>query len=92
MNVQEAGDAARYDHGGSTQPQGGEPMLDGGHVELEAGVCASVRDELKRRGHHLIKGANSGGYQAIQLEMTPDGERVYIGASEMRKDGMAAGF
>jgi gamma-glutamyltranspeptidase/glutathione hydrolase len=32
-----------------------------------------------------------GGYQAIKVEMH-DGRRVYVGASESRKDGMAAGY
>jgi hypothetical protein len=32
-----------------------------------------------------------GGYQPIKVEMH-DGQRVYVGASESRKDGMAAGY
>ncbi len=32
-----------------------------------------------------------GGYQAIQVQ-THDGQRVYAGASESRKDGQAAGY
>ena len=66
-------------------------MHDGGEVEVEAGVCVAVRDELKRRGHHIYAGANGGGYQAIMLEHDGDAP-VYVGASEMRKDGMAAGY
>ena len=86
MNPQEAGDAARYTHSGSSQPTG-EVMDDGGEVQLEGGVCAGVRDELRARGHRLTAGPNGGGYQSITL----DGG-VYVGASEMRKDGMAAGY
>ena len=86
MNPQEAGDAARYTHSGSSQPTG-QVMDDGGTVQLEGGVCAGVRAELKARGHRLTAGANGGGYQSITLE-----HRVYVGASEMRKDGMAAGY
>jgi gamma-glutamyltranspeptidase len=33
----------------------------------------------------------NGGYQAIKVEMH-DGQRVYVGASESRKDGQAAGY
>eukprot|EP00039_Didymoeca_costata_P010641 m.143992 g.143992 ORF g.143992 m.143992 type:complete len:670 (-) comp14907_c0_seq4:98-2107(-) len=67
MNVQEAGDAARYYHTGSSQPTG-EVMTDGGLVELEAGVCPSVRKDLASRGHKLVSGPNGGGYQAIMLD------------------------
>ena len=86
MNPQEAGDAARYTHSGSSQPTG-QVMDDGGTVQLEGGVCAGVRAERKARGHRLTAGANGGGYQSITLE-----NGVYVGASEMRKDGMAAGY
>ena len=41
MNPQEAGDAARYTHSGSSQPTG-QVMDDGGSVQLEGGVCASA--------------------------------------------------
>eukprot|EP00038_Savillea_parva_P018238 m.22751 g.22751 ORF g.22751 m.22751 type:complete len:682 (+) comp4022_c0_seq1:119-2164(+) len=92
MNVQEAGDAARYYHTGSSQPTG-EVMTDGGVVILEAGVCPAARAELTRRGHVLKKGPNGGGYQAIMRDPTfTDGTIVYHGASEMRKDGQAAGY
>ena len=88
MNPQEAGDAARYTHSGSSQPTG-SVMTDGGRTQLEAGVCAAVRAELIQRGHSLSSGANGGGYQSI----TYDGEaNSYIGATEMRKDGIAAGW
>jgi len=91
MNVQEAGDAARYYHTGSSQPTG-EVMDDGGVVILEAGVCPAVRDELRKRGHTLTKGPNGGGYQAIMRDHDQEPDIVYHGASEMRKDGMAAGY
>ncbi len=94
MNVQEAGDAARYYHSGSSQPTG-QVMSDGGIVQLESGVCSAASDELKARGHTVVRGANGGGYQAIMrvdaANFTRDGF-VYHGASEMRKDGQAAGY
>lgn len=90
MNVQEAGDAARYYHTGSSQPTG-QVMHDGGEVELEAGVCEAVRADLRARGHTLYAGPNGGGYQAIMLEHDGDAP-VYHGASEMRKDGQCAGY
>ena len=93
MNVAEAGDAARYEHEGSSQPTG-QKMTDGGVVTLEAGVCDAVVDELARRGHTIQRGANGGGYQAIMRTPVPGdgGAFVYHGATEMRKDGSVAAY
>jgi gamma-glutamyltranspeptidase/glutathione hydrolase len=89
MNVQEAGDAARYRHTGSSQPTG-EEMTDGGTLLLESGVPADVIEALRARGHDVeMSKGGFGGYQAILW----DAERgVYHGASEMRKDGLALGY
>ncbi len=91
MNAQEAGDAPRFSHDGSSAPTG-ERMEDGGRVSLESGFDPAVREALVRRGHALgdLRGIY-GGFQAIRVEVV-DGVRVYRGASEMRKDGQAAGF
>lgn len=70
----------------------GEVMTDGGLVVLEAGVCPAARQILRQRGHHLLKGPNGGGYQAIMRDLTKEPALVYHGASEMRKDGQAAGY
>ena len=95
MNVQEAGDAARYYHTGSSQPTG-TVMEDGGSVQLEGGVCTSVRADLESRVHSITLGPNGGGYQAIMRDYTyqaaSPGALVYHGASEMRIDGQAAGY
>jgi len=90
MNLQEAGDAPRFHHGGSSQPTG-TLMTDGGVVHLESGIPLEVRRELMRRGH-LLEGDTGtvyGGYQAIRRD--PD-TGVYFGATESRKDGVAAGY
>ena len=89
MNIQEAGDAPRILHSGSSQPTG-EKMTDGGTVALEAGFDPNVVNELKSRGHRMkyAKGA-FGGYQGIMYDAVND---FYYGASESRKDGMAAGY
>ena len=89
MNLQEAGDAARIRHGGSSQPTG-EIMTDGGTVYLERGFSEETRQALEKLGHKLGDSDGSfGGYQAILR----DGEEgVYYGASEVRKDGQAAGY
>merc|ERR1711918_170780 len=89
MGVQEAGDAARYYHTGSTQPTG-QKMVSGGSLQLEAGVCDAVVAGLLARKHSITRGANGGGYQAIMREsvMYPNGPGfAFAGASEMRKDG-----
>jgi gamma-glutamyltranspeptidase/glutathione hydrolase len=90
MGVQAAGDAARFQHDGSTDPEGGKAMADGGVVEIESGVPASVAEELRRRGH-VVRYATGpfGGYQAIWRDPKTG---AYWGASEFRKDGQAAGF
>ncbi|MDP1661171.1 MAG: gamma-glutamyltransferase [Phycisphaerales bacterium] len=91
MTLQQAGDAPRIHHDGSTEPQGMvKPMTDGGVLNLEPGFPEATLAELKRRGHVLKPAAIGvfGGYQAIRREA--DG--TYTGASESRKDGHAAGY
>jgi gamma-glutamyltranspeptidase/glutathione hydrolase len=91
LNVQEAGDASRWQHEGDNEPTG-EKMEKGGYVEVESGIPYEVVRELEKRGHDMrFDVGGYGGYQAIKVEMH-DGQRVYIGASESRKDGQAAGY
>jgi len=89
MNLQEAGDAPRILHSGSSEPTG-ERMTDGGVVTLESGFSyATVRD-LMGRGHRMGWALGPyGGYQAILRDAE---QGVYYGASESRKDGQAAGY
>ena len=89
MNTQEAGDAPRILHSGSSQPTGSE-MTDGGYVSLESGFAVETRRALLKKGHVLrdVSGA-FGGYQAIRYDAN---NKVYFGASESRKDGHAAGY
>lgn len=91
MNLQEAGDAPRIHHDGSTEPAGQAlAMNDGGVLELESGFRPEVIRELMRKGH-LVKSADGpfGGYQAIARDHV---NGMWIGASESRKDGHAAGY
>jgi gamma-glutamyltranspeptidase/glutathione hydrolase len=89
MNLQEAGDAARMRHSGSSQPTD-EVMTTGGRVYLESGIGDEVRNQLRKMGHDVADGRISyGGYQAI---IRDDVKGVYFGASESRKDGQAAGY
>ncbi len=89
MNIQEAGDAPRMFHDGSSQPTG-EEMTDGGVLFLETGFAPEVLRDLQRRGHTIqYKAGQYGGYQAILWDAK---SKVYYGASESRKDGQAAGY
>ena len=91
MNLQEAGDAPRIHHDGSTDPAGQmAEMSDGGVLNLESGFPYETVRELMKKGHR-IEGAIGpyGGYQAIARD--PE-SGVYAGASESRKDGHAAGY
>jgi gamma-glutamyltranspeptidase/glutathione hydrolase len=89
MNTQEAGDAPRMRHEGSSQPNGYE-MTDGGILNLEHGFDYQAIRELEMKGHSINFGIGIyGGYQAIQFDAE---NKVYIGASESRKDGQAAGY
>ena len=86
-NLQEAGDAPRLVHTGSSQPTD-EIMLDGGSLSLETGFGIASEEALKKKGHKLqYQKGIFGGYQAIMIK---DG--VYFGASESRKDGQASGY
>jgi len=89
LNVQEAGDAARYRHVGSSSPTG-EKMTGRGTLRLESGVSENVVRSLRGRGHDVEIGAGGyGGYQAI---MWDPHEEVYWGGTEMRKDGIVVGY
>ena len=89
MNVQAAGDAARYRQYGSTSPTG-EAMQERGTLRLETGVTQKVVNALRGRGHDVrVGGGSYGGYQAILFDAD---EGVYHGGTEMRKDGYVVGY
>ncbi|MFO7923996.1 MAG: gamma-glutamyltransferase [Bacteroidales bacterium] len=89
MNLQEAGDAPRVQHSGSSEPTG-QQMSDGGVVMLESGFSYETIRELIGKGHRVQWAVGPyGGYQAIMWDPV---HKVYYGASESRKDGQAAGY
>ncbi|HCR93634.1 MAG: gamma-glutamyltransferase [Oceanicaulis sp.] len=91
LNVQEAGDTARWRHEGSTSETGAAGETAGvGVVHLESGVPAEVRAELEARGH--VIGASDGGFGGYQAIWRDRETGVLYGASEMRKDGNAQGY
>ncbi|MCR9194344.1 MAG: gamma-glutamyltransferase family protein [Hyphomonas sp.] len=94
MGLQEAGDAARWEHRGGCEPtddlNGDVCESDMGVVHLESGIPVEARAELERRGHTVeCCRANGGGYQAIMRDFESG---AWIAATEMRKDGNADGY
>jgi len=89
MNLQEAGDAPRIQHVGSSEPTG-EIMTDGGEILLESGFSYETIKALMLRGHKVS--FDLGGYGGYQAIMWDEKNKVYYGASESRKDGQAAGY
>lgn len=80
MNVQEAGEAARVNHGNYG-------------LLVESNVTESVRAALMQRGHQVTSSLNTGGafggFQGILLDPRTG---VLMGGSDVRKDGLAIGY
>ncbi len=89
MNLQEAGDAPRVQHIGSSEPTG-EKMTSGGTVLLETGFDWETVRALIGKGHKIQW--DLGGYGGYQAIMWDEINGVYFGASESRKDGQASGY
>ncbi|WP_028006585.1 gamma-glutamyltransferase [Solimonas flava] len=92
MNLQQAGDAARFYHDGSTRNN--RPLSDRpaglGRVSLESGIRPEEVEKLRAIGHDAgVAPAEYGGYEAIQRDTA---KGVYFGATELRKDGAALGY
>jgi len=88
MNLQEAGDAPRWDHTGGSTPTG--ENRGSGAVRIESGIPYETILGLMDKGHQVryARGVY-GGYQAILWDAE---NQSYRGASESRKDGQAAGY
>jgi len=89
MNLQEAGDAPRMHHTGSSEPTG-QQMTDGGVLLLESGFRTEVIQKLMSMGHTVQW--DLGGYGGYQAIMWDSKNKVWFGASESRKDGQASGY
>ena len=89
MDLQEAGDAPRYRHAGSSEPSGTKLWPGGGDVYLESAAGPEIRVELLRRGHQMKPGGWYGGYQAVMRDPRTG---ILAGATESRKDGCALGY
>ena len=95
MNLQEAGDAARINHDGGRQPTEaltGAAKDPRGTLNVEPGISEATIKRLRAMGHNVevvTNGIMFGGYQAIARDPETG---VLTGATEMRKDGQAAGY
>jgi gamma-glutamyltranspeptidase/glutathione hydrolase len=91
MNVQQAGDEGRVRHDGSADPDGSPAESGGGRVFVEPRIDPKVVEALEKKGHKVAtaRGVGFGGYQAIQIDWEHGTLR---GATEPRKDGVAAGY
>jgi len=77
MNVQEAGEAARVNHGNNG-------------LQVESAVPEATRAGLTQRGHKVTESIGSyGGYQGILFNALTG---VLMGGSDVRKDGLAIGY
>jgi gamma-glutamyltranspeptidase/glutathione hydrolase len=77
MNVQEAGEAARINHGSFG-------------VTVESGVSERTRAGLAARGHEVSGAIGAyGGFQGILIDPRTG---VLMGGSDPRKDGLAIGY
>ena len=89
MNIQEAGDAPRWDHKGSSSPRGNKAK-NSGIIRVESGISFETIRQLMARGHDVgFASGIYGGYQAILWDAK---NKVYRGASESRKDGQVSGY
>jgi len=89
MNTQEAGDAPRWDHKGSSNPRGSQ-ATNNGKIRVEDGIPYKTIRQLMSRGHNVgFSLGEFGGYQAILWD---EKNQVYRGASESRKDGQVSGY
>ena len=89
MNLQEAGDAPRWDHTGGASPMGAT-TINTGTIRTESGIPYETIRGLMAKGHKIgVARGIYGGYQAIMWDAE---NKVYHGASESRKDGQAAGY
>lgn len=88
MNLQEAGDAPRFEHVGSSSVTG-DLRKGTGEILIESGFNFEQIQKLMAMGHKIGFGGYYGGYQAIMFDSD---RKIYFGASESRKDGQAAGY
>ena len=89
MDVQEAGDAPRFRHAGSSEPTG-RRATGPGIVYVESEISDQAIHGLEAKGHKIVRARSGyGGYQAIRVDLN---RGILIGGSDPRKDGAAMGY
>ncbi len=92
LDPQEAGDAPRWQHYGSSEPTG-QAAEGVGKLHLESGVPDATKRELEAMGWSLgPPDGGFGGYQNVMMQQNPGGRWTYGAATEMRKDGVALAY
>jgi gamma-glutamyltranspeptidase/glutathione hydrolase len=92
LDPQEAGDAPRWQHEGSSEPTG-HPAEGSGVLHLESGVPEETRARLRAMGWTLGEpNGGFGGYQNVVRQVNAEGPWTYGAATEMRKDGIALAY
>jgi len=92
LDPQEAGDAPRWQHEGSSEPTG-HPAEGRGVLHLETGVPGDTRAALQAMGWTLGEpNGGFGGYQNVVRQVNDQGPWTYGAATEMRKDGVALAY
>ena len=92
MNPQEAIEAARWQHGPVVTEGGTPESSPREHLAIEERLDPDVKAELERRGHETTwigEYAHSSSYQLIAVDAEMG---AYMGGSDPRCDGHAAGF
>ncbi len=92
LDPQEAGDAPRWQHEGSSEPTG-QAAEGSGVLHLESGVPEATREQLRAMGWTLgAPNGGFGGYQNVVRQDNARGPWTYGAASEARKDGLALAY
>jgi gamma-glutamyltranspeptidase/glutathione hydrolase len=94
LGVQEAGDAPRWHHEGSSEQMGEDDKSIGGTglLRLETGVPDATKAALAGMGWRI--GPSDGGfgrYSAVE-QRESGGQLVYAGAADARADGLALAY
>jgi gamma-glutamyltranspeptidase/glutathione hydrolase len=90
MDLQEAVDAPRVQHFGSSEPWGVK-MEQGGYVAYEIGIDPAVIAQLEKMGHRTHPQGHLAFFGGCQAIMCAD-QGVYHGASDPRRAGCAFGY